>query len=53
MLVLALSSSTFAALLALLLGTALVGFNTWRNGRATGSVGQLIHETDKRDVPRA
>ena len=46
------SSSTFAALAALLLGTAAVGLNTWRNGQATGSVAQLIHETDGGHVKR-
>ena len=46
----AMSSSTFAALAALLLGTAAVGLNTWRNSQATGSVCQLIHETDGRNA---
>jgi hypothetical protein len=40
------SSSTFAALSALFVALAAVGLNTWRNGRATGSIGQVIHETD-------
>ena len=40
------SSSTFAALAALFVALAAVGLNTWRNGRATGSVGQVIHEAD-------
>jgi hypothetical protein len=40
------STSTFGAIAALLLGTVAVGLNSWRNGQATGSVGQLIHETD-------
>jgi len=39
-------SSTFAALAALFVALAAVGLNTWRNGRATGSIGQVIHETD-------
>jgi hypothetical protein len=40
------SSSTFAAVAALVLGTAAVGLNTWRNGQSTGSIGQVIHEAD-------
>ena len=40
------SSSTFAALAALFVALAAVGLNTWRNGSATGSIGQVIHEAD-------
>lgn len=38
--------ATTAGLAALLIATALIGFNTWNNGQPIGSVGQLIHETD-------
>ena len=40
------STSTFAALTALLVAIAAVGLNTWHNGRAAGSIGQVIHEAD-------
>ena len=39
-------AGTYVALLALMLGGAAVAFNTWRSAQATGSVGQLILETD-------
>lgn len=39
-------SSTYAMLAALLIATVAIGFNTWRNGQATGSMGQLIYETE-------
>ena len=40
------SPSTLAAATALVLGMASVALMSWRNGQATGSVGQLIHETE-------
>ena len=40
------TSGTFAMLAALGLGIAAVTVNTLSNGRSTGSIGQLIHETD-------
>lgn len=39
-------TSTYAMLAALLTATAAIGLMTWKNGQATGSVGQLLHETD-------
>jgi hypothetical protein len=39
--------TTFAVVVALLLGTATVALNTWKSAQATGSVGQLIYETDR------
>lgn len=39
-------SSTYAMFAALLIATAAIGFNTWKNGQATGSLGQLIYETE-------
>ena len=39
--------STFAGLAALLIASAAVGLTTWRNGQATGSIGQLLHETER------
>jgi hypothetical protein len=39
-------TATDAGLVALLIATALIGLNTWKNGQPTGSIGQLIHETD-------
>jgi hypothetical protein len=41
------SLSTFAGLAALLVASAAVGLTTWKNGQATGSVGQLLHETER------
>jgi hypothetical protein len=38
--------STYAIVGALLAATAAVAFNTWRNGQATASMGQLLHETE-------
>ena len=42
----AVSRTTYAVVVALLLGTATVGLNTWKSAQATGSVGQLIYETN-------
>ena len=39
-------TATGAGLVALLIATALIGLNTWNNGQPTGSIGQLIYETD-------
>jgi hypothetical protein len=39
-------AGTYVALVALVLGGAAVAINTWRSAQATGSIGQLIHETD-------
>ena len=41
-----LSSSTYAVAAALLIALAVVGFNTYRGGRATGSLGQLLYDTE-------
>jgi hypothetical protein len=41
-----LAPATYAVLLTLVLGAAAVAFNTWRSAQATGSVGQLIYETN-------
>jgi hypothetical protein len=38
--------STFAMFVALLTALTAVTVKTYTNGRATGSVGQLLHETD-------
>ena len=40
------SNSTFAFLSAVLLGGVGVSLLTWRNAQATGSVGQLLYETE-------
>jgi hypothetical protein len=40
------SSSTYAMFAALLLALAGITFNTYRNGRAPASVGQLLHATE-------
>jgi hypothetical protein len=40
------SSSRFAAFVALFVAIAAVGLNTWHNGRAAGSIGQVIYEAD-------
>lgn len=42
----AMAGSTFASLAALLIAVAAIGLNTWKNGQAAGSVGQLIYEAD-------
>ncbi len=36
---------TYAALAAL--AVAIIGFKTWKSGQSTGSVGQLIYETER------
>ena len=43
--------STYAFVALLLLSVALVGFNTWNNGQPTGSLAQVIHETDITSPP--
>jgi len=40
------SNSTFALFAVLLIGGVSVGLITWRNAQASGSVGQLLHETE-------
>lgn len=40
------ASSTYAMVAALLTATAAIGLTTWKNGQASGSMGQLLHETD-------
>jgi hypothetical protein len=40
------SNSTFAVFAVLLISGVAVSFITWRNAQATGSVGQLLHETE-------
>jgi len=44
----AIGGSTYIAGSALALATGEIAFNTWRNARATGSLAQVIHETDVR-----
>jgi hypothetical protein len=39
-------TATDAGLVMLVIATALIGLNTWNNGQPTGSIGQLIYETD-------
>ena len=41
------SSSTWVAFGALLLGVAIVTFNTANNTQPTGSLGQLLYETER------
>jgi hypothetical protein len=43
--------ATTVGLVALLIATAIIGFNSWKNGQPTGSIGQLIHETDVEPLP--
>jgi hypothetical protein len=43
--------STYAVLAGLIIATAAIGLNSWKNSQPTGSMGQLIHETDM--TPRA
>jgi ABC-type Na+ efflux pump permease subunit len=38
---------TYAALAALAVAIAFIGFKTWKSGQSTGSVGQLIYETER------
>lgn len=45
------STWVFVALLTIALGV--IGFNTWHNSRATGSMAQVIHETDVTPVAAA
>jgi hypothetical protein len=40
------SSVTYVAVAVLLIMTVAVVINTWRNGQATGSLAQTIHEVD-------
>lgn len=40
------STATYGAVVALLLGTATVALHTWKSAQATGSVGQLLYETN-------
>lgn len=40
------SLSTFAALAVVMIGGAAVSLMSWRNGQATGSVGQLLYATE-------
>jgi hypothetical protein len=40
------SATTYAVVVALLLGTVIVGVHTWQSAQATSSVGQLIYETN-------
>jgi hypothetical protein len=41
-----LSSSTYAMFAALLVALSAITLNTYRNGRAPGSLGQLLHATE-------
>jgi hypothetical protein len=45
--------ATYAVAVTLLLGTTTVALNTWKNAQATGSVGQLIYETNTDPRPEA
>ncbi len=38
--------STYMFVIVLAIAVGIVGFNTWRNGQATGSMAQVIHEAD-------
>jgi hypothetical protein len=38
---------TAAALAVLLSAATAIALNTWRNGQATGSMGQLLHDTEQ------
>ena len=38
---------TIAVVLTLIVGTIAIIFMTWRNAQATGSIGQLLHRTEK------
>lgn len=38
--------STYMFVTIFVIGVGIVGFNTWRNSRATGSMAQVIHEAD-------
>jgi hypothetical protein len=41
-----LALTTYAALVTLLVGMVTVALHTWKSAQATGSVGQLIYETN-------
>jgi hypothetical protein len=41
------AAGTYVVVVALLLGSATVALNTWKAAQATGSVGQLIYETNE------
>ena len=45
------STSTFAVIALLIAGMATVTLVTWKNAQATGSVGQLLHDTDTATDP--
>lgn len=38
--------STYMFLALLAAAVAIIGFTTWNNGQASGSIGQVIHEAD-------
>ena len=38
---------TIAVGAVLVVGTATIGFLTWRNAQPTGTIGQLLHRTEK------
>ena len=42
----AVGSSTYAMFAALVIAMTVIGLTTWKNSQATGSMGQLLHETD-------
>lgn len=42
-----LSFLTIAVIATLAIGTIAIVFLTWRNAQATGSIGQLLHRTEK------
>lgn len=42
----AVGSSTYAMFAAIVIAMAVIGLTTWKNSQATGSMGQLLHETD-------
>ena len=45
-----LAVSTYLVLVSLIVATAAITLNTWRNGRAAGSMGQLLYATETAPV---
>ena len=43
---------TYVMAATLLAAMGAIVVTTWRNGQATGSIGQLLHETDLRRAPQ-
>ena len=40
------STATFATSVALAIGAGAVAFKTWRSGQATGTIGQVLNDTE-------